>query len=95
MLLYVYNLNEQIFIHFQMNQFVRVLNQHAVDPELIKQIFRQLYYFLGASALNNLLLRKEMCNWSKGMQIRYTGLLGNRPAPVTQSVGFQNMVLLD
>ncbi|XP_060573083.1 unconventional myosin-Va-like isoform X4 [Ruditapes philippinarum] len=54
-----------------MNQFVRTLTQHAVDPELIKQIFRQLYYFLGASALNNLLLRKDMCNWSKGMQIRY------------------------
>ncbi|XP_052786760.1 unconventional myosin-Va-like isoform X2 [Mya arenaria] len=54
-----------------MNQFVRVLTQHAVDPELVKQIFRQVYYFLGASALNNLLLRKEMCNWSKGMQIRY------------------------
>ncbi|XP_052785483.1 unconventional myosin-Va-like [Mya arenaria] len=54
-----------------MNQFVRVLTQHAVDPEMVKQIFRQVYYFLGASALNNLLLRKEMCNWSKGMQIRY------------------------
>ncbi|WAR29000.1 MYO5A-like protein, partial [Mya arenaria] len=47
-----------------------LLTQHAVDPELVKQIFRQVYYFLGASALNNLLLRKEMCNWSKGMQIR-------------------------
>ncbi|XP_052263994.1 unconventional myosin-Va-like isoform X4 [Dreissena polymorpha] len=54
-----------------MNLFLRVLTQHAVDPELIKQIFRQVYYFLGASALNNLLLRKDMCNWSKGMQIRY------------------------
>ncbi|KAL4216467.1 myosin V [Mactra antiquata] len=54
-----------------MNMFVTILTKHAVDPELVKQIFRQLYYFLGASALNNLLLRKEMCNWSKGMQIRY------------------------
>ncbi|WAR28974.1 MYO5A-like protein [Mya arenaria] len=45
---------------FWMNQFVRVLTQHAVDPELVKQIFRQVYYFLGASALNNLLLRKEI-----------------------------------
>ena len=54
----------------QLNQFVRTLSQHAVDPELVKQIFRQLYYFIGASALNNLLLRKDMCNWSKGMQIR-------------------------
>ncbi|KAK3604422.1 hypothetical protein CHS0354_008749 [Potamilus streckersoni] len=54
-----------------LNSYMRVLTQHAVDPELIKQIFRQVYYFLCACALNNLLLRKDMCNWSKGMQIRY------------------------
>ncbi|CAC5367738.1 MYO5 [Mytilus coruscus] len=48
-----------------------ILAQHAVDPELVKQIFRQLYYFVASGALNNLLLRKDMCNWSKGMQIRY------------------------
>ena len=50
---------------------MRILTQHAVDPELVKQIFRQLYYFMCAGALNNLLLRKDMCNWSKGMQIRW------------------------
>ncbi|KAJ8311363.1 hypothetical protein KUTeg_010718 [Tegillarca granosa] len=54
-----------------MNKYSQVLVQHAVDPELVKQIFRQLYYYCGAGALNNLLLRKDMCNWSKGMQIRY------------------------
>ncbi|XP_076436047.1 unconventional myosin-Va-like isoform X2 [Babylonia areolata] len=54
-----------------LNSYMRILTQHAVDPELVKQIFRQLYYFLCAGALNNLLLRKDMCNWSKGMQIRY------------------------
>ncbi|XP_069102080.1 LOW QUALITY PROTEIN: unconventional myosin-Va-like [Argopecten irradians] len=54
-----------------MNKYSQVLTQHAVDPELVKQIFRQLYYFICAGALNNLLLRKDMCNWSKGMQIRY------------------------
>ena len=53
-----------------MNKFSQILAQHAVDPELIKQIFRQLYYFVCSNALNNLLLRKDMCNWSKGMQIR-------------------------
>ncbi|XP_025081332.1 unconventional myosin-Va-like isoform X4 [Pomacea canaliculata] len=54
-----------------LNSYMRILTQHAVDPELVKQIFRQLYYFMCAGALNNLLLRKDMCNWSKGMQIRY------------------------
>ncbi|XP_052785910.1 unconventional myosin-Va-like [Mya arenaria] len=53
-----------------MTQFLLVLTQHAVDPELVYQIYRQVYYFLGASALNNLLIRKELCNWSKGTQIQ-------------------------
>ena len=30
-----------------------------------------MFYYICASALNNLLLRKEMCHWSKGIQIRY------------------------
>ena len=54
----------------QLNSYMRIMTQHAVDPELVKQIVRQLYYFMCAGALNNLLLRKDMCNWSKGMQIR-------------------------
>lgn len=95
----------------QLNKYVQILSQHAVDPELVKQVFRQvtmvthiklwnlfdvtytklrlnssvcggtfsyirrhvfqLYYYIGSNALNNLLLRKDMCNWSKGMQIRW------------------------
>lgn len=31
----------------------------------------QIFYFICAGSLNNLLLRKDMCHWSKGMQIRY------------------------
>lgn len=31
----------------------------------------QVFYYICACALNNLLLRKEMCHWSKGIQIRY------------------------
>ena len=54
----------------QLNSYMRILKQHAVDPELVKQIFRQLFYYMCSGALNNLLLRKDMCNWSKGMQIR-------------------------
>jgi myosin-5 len=31
----------------------------------------QIYYFMGATSLNCLLLRKNLCHWAKGMQIRY------------------------
>ena len=55
----------------QLNSFLQVLKLHAVDPELVKQVFRQLFYWICAHSLNTLLLRKELCHWSKGMQIRY------------------------
>ena len=47
------------------------LKKFDVDLKVIKQVFRQIFYFIAAYMLNNMLLRKDMCNWSKGMQIRY------------------------
>lgn len=66
----------------QLNSFHSVMCQHGMDPELIKQVVKQMFYIVGAVTLNNLLLRKDMCSWSKGMQIRWAnsntrhGLLG-------------------
>uniref|UniRef100_A0AAR2JVK7 Unconventional myosin-Va n=1 Tax=Pygocentrus nattereri TaxID=42514 RepID=A0AAR2JVK7_PYGNA len=55
----------------QLNSFHSIMCQHGTDPELIKQVVKQQFYIVGAVTLNNLLLRKDMCSWSKGMQIRY------------------------
>ncbi|GAB6032023.1 myosin I [Chamberlinius hualienensis] len=55
----------------ELNAFYNILSVHGVDPELVSLIFKQILYFICAGALNNLLLRKDMCHWSKGMQIRY------------------------
>ncbi|XP_063044202.1 unconventional myosin-Va isoform X3 [Engraulis encrasicolus] len=55
----------------QLNAFHSIMCQHGTDPELIKQVVKQQFYIIGAVTLNNLLLRKDMCSWSKGMQIRY------------------------
>ncbi|KAL6423898.1 hypothetical protein ACFW04_010377 [Cataglyphis niger] len=57
-------LNELTSVH-------KTLQYHGVDPEVVVQLFKQLFYFMCASALNNLLLRNELCRWTKGMQIRY------------------------
>jgi len=54
-----------------LTKFHMVLQKHGLDPEIISQIFRQIFYYLCAGSLNNLLLRKDMCHWSRGMQIRY------------------------
>nr|XP_057944985.1 unconventional myosin-Va isoform X3 [Doryrhamphus excisus] len=55
----------------QLNAFHSTMCQHGTDLELIKQVVKQQFYIIGAVTLNNLLLRKDMCSWSKGMQIRY------------------------
>ncbi|KAJ7993038.1 hypothetical protein DPEC_G00268290 [Dallia pectoralis] len=47
------------------------LSRQAMPPTLMEQAFRQVTHLLTASALNSLLLRKDMCSWSRGLQIRY------------------------
>ncbi|XP_072294230.1 LOW QUALITY PROTEIN: unconventional myosin-Vb [Eucyclogobius newberryi] len=47
------------------------MSHQALPPELLEQAFHQLTYLMCASAFNSLLLRKDMCSWDRGMQIRY------------------------
>ncbi|KAI3370674.1 hypothetical protein L3Q82_007236 [Scortum barcoo] len=51
--------------------FHNTMSQHGMDTDLIKQVVRQQFYIICAVTLNHLLLRKDMCSWSKGLQIRY------------------------
>ncbi|XP_067090448.1 unconventional myosin-Va-like isoform X1 [Osmerus mordax] len=55
----------------QLSLFHASMTQHGMDPELIKQVVKQQFYIICSVTLNNLLLRKDMCSWSKGLQIRY------------------------
>ncbi|XP_062512560.1 unconventional myosin-Vb-like isoform X2 [Corticium candelabrum] len=55
----------------ELSRVMETLSRQCIDPQLVKQIFRQIFYTIGAYMLNNLLLRKDMCHWSRGMQIRY------------------------
>ncbi|XP_061101477.1 unconventional myosin-Vc isoform X2 [Conger conger] len=54
----------------QLSHFHSTMSQHGTDPELIKQVVRQQLFLVGATTLNNILLRKDMCSCRKGMQIR-------------------------
>lgn len=58
----------------QLDSFHSTLLQHGNDPELIRQVLKQQFYVICATTLNSLLLRKDMCSWSKGLQIRYLPL---------------------
>lgn len=55
-----------------LDHFHTIMSQHSMDPDLIKQVVKQQYYIICADTLNHLLLRKDMCSWSKGLQIRYS-----------------------
>ncbi|XP_043986101.1 unconventional myosin-Va isoform X2 [Gambusia affinis] len=55
----------------QLGALHTALSRQALPQSLAEQAFRQMTYLICASALNNLLLRKDMCCWSRGMQIRY------------------------
>ncbi|XP_050522189.1 unconventional myosin-Va isoform X2 [Daktulosphaira vitifoliae] len=55
----------------ELNSMYSQLMAHEIDIEVIVQIFKQLYYYICANALNNLLLRKDLSYWAKGMSIRF------------------------
>nr|XP_057930064.1 unconventional myosin-Vb isoform X2 [Doryrhamphus excisus] len=46
------------------------MSHQALHPALMQQAFHQLTYFISASALNSLLLRKDVCCCSRGILIR-------------------------
>ncbi|XP_067293105.1 unconventional myosin-Va isoform X3 [Pseudorasbora parva] len=55
----------------QLDVFYYTLLQHGNDTELVRRVIKQQFYLICCVTLNNLLLRKDMCSWSKGLQIRY------------------------
>ncbi|XP_072340030.1 unconventional myosin-Vb-like [Scyliorhinus torazame] len=54
----------------QLNLFHNIISKHGLHPEIVKQVYRQIYYRIAAVTLNNLLLRRDVCSFSNGVQIR-------------------------
>ncbi|XP_037585884.1 unconventional myosin-Vc isoform X3 [Cebus imitator] len=54
----------------QLSYFYSTMCQNGLDPELVRQAVKQIFFLIGAVTLNNLFLRKDMCSCRKGMQIR-------------------------
>lgn len=46
------------------------LADNGVDPRLTRQVLAQLFAGANATVANHLLLRKEFCHWSRGLQVR-------------------------
>ncbi|XP_041853672.1 unconventional myosin-Vc [Melanotaenia boesemani] len=54
----------------QLSVFHSTMSHHGMDQGLIKQAIKQLFFLVGATTLNHIMLRKDMCSCRKGMQIR-------------------------
>jgi len=54
-----------------LNTVHRHLTRQCVEPTLIKQIYTQVFYGINVLLVNSMLLRKDFCHWTKGMQVRY------------------------
>ena len=55
----------------QMTRWNVMFHKHGMDHSLIRQFFNQVFYLIVSTTLNTQLVRKDMCNWSKAMQIRF------------------------
>lgn len=55
----------------QLEQIYKQCELFGIEKIFIEQIISQIFHFICAVAMNNLMLRHEMCMWNTGMRIRY------------------------
>lgn len=55
----------------QLEHFYKQFVFFGLQDCYIEQIFQQLFYFICAVALNNLMLRRDLCTWKTGMKLRF------------------------
>lgn len=63
--------HEPITLVKQLDHFHELLTLFGLDDMFIDHIFKQLFYYISAISLNNLMFRHELCMWKTGMKIRY------------------------
>lgn len=73
----------------QLSLFHSTMSQHGMEQDLIRQAVKQQLFLVGATTLNNILLRKDMCSCRKGMQIRCVCARTYRCLHACASVAFE------
>lgn len=54
-----------------LKHFYQQCKYFGLEKGYTEQLFRQVFYYICAVALNNLMLRSDLCTWRTGMKIRY------------------------
>ncbi|XP_025928431.1 unconventional myosin-Vb-like [Apteryx rowi] len=55
----------------QLGSFREALSRQGLPATVVHQAIRQLLFLISGTTLNYLLLRKDACSWSRGIQLRY------------------------
>lgn len=55
----------------RLNQLYEQLQHFGLGKSYVVQVFYQLFYYVAAVSLNNLMLRSDLCTWRTGMKIKY------------------------
>lgn len=55
----------------ELNRFHEFMMQNHVAQDICLQAFKQLFYLICAQSLNQLLIRRDLCQFPKAMQISY------------------------
>lgn len=55
----------------QLEQIYKQFEFYGLHNCYREQIFQQLFYFVCAVALNNLMLRRDLCTWKTGVNLRH------------------------
>jgi myosin heavy subunit len=49
---------------------LQTFQTNRIEPRFVRQIFRQVFFFLNASIFNEIILRRDLCSSTKGMDIK-------------------------
>lgn len=84
----------------QLEHFYKQFIFFGLQDCYIEQIFQQLFYFICAVALNNLMLRRDLCTWKTGMKLKFnvgcleTWIKQKKMVSRNEEVYIQNDILL-
>ncbi|KAK9674869.1 Myosin type-2 heavy chain 1, partial [Basidiobolus ranarum] len=53
-----------------LNELINTMNYYYVSELLASRLVAELVNFIGASAFNHIIMRKNFCNWKRGTQIQ-------------------------
>ncbi|CAF3255654.1 unnamed protein product, partial [Rotaria sp. Silwood2] len=55
----------------QLYDYHKIFQMYSLEPAIVQQLFKEIFYLIDTQALCGLLLRSDCCNWSKALQIGY------------------------